>query len=98
MWEPLAIEACYYVPVTSMISGAIVGSAAQYMWHLQRAIRDRMSGFFFPFSIVLLKSPIFIVALNYLFTVLQTLNSFLRSTGPLYMIVYAFKMIIKKLN
>lgn len=39
MWEPLAIEPCYYVPVTSVISGAIVGSTAQYMWHLYRTIR-----------------------------------------------------------
>lgn len=33
------MEPCYYVPVTSMISGAIVGCTAQYMWHLYRTIK-----------------------------------------------------------
>lgn len=58
------MEACYYVPVTSMISGAIVSSTARYVWHLQAAIRGRMSGRFvvlffsnppFSFAIVLVK-------------------------------------------
>lgn len=39
VWEPLAIEPCYYVAVTSVISGAIVGSTAQYMWLSCRTIR-----------------------------------------------------------
>lgn len=54
------MEACYYVPVTSMISGTIVGSTAPYMWHLQAAITGRMSGgfFFYPpfsFSVVIVE-------------------------------------------
>lgn len=75
------MEACYYVPVTSMISGAIVGSAAPYVWHLQAAIRGRMSGRFlsllsfnppFSFRVVPLKVlPFFRTARNYLFTVLS---------------------------
>ncbi len=67
MWEPLAIEPCYYVPVTSMISGVIVGSAAQYMWHFYRTIQVEAEHQVFQHCII--KSDLFIEGLNGIFTV-----------------------------
>lgn len=58
-----------------MISGAIVGSTAQYMWHLYSAIRGETEHRVCEHCNI--KAHIFIVAPNYPFTVFKAENLFL---------------------
>lgn len=80
MWEPLAIQPCYYVPVTSMISGAIVGCAAQYMWLLYRTISNEEEHY--VCSLVILKPDLFIVSLKDLFSVYQSFSFYENTSSP----------------